>query len=247
MNTNEETSRRRGALHLLPKALMALTVLTVALTAAVISAQTEEAGKPRAGNDNITRFEAPGNLESNHDVGCVGADQVQNVYTPADLYPAVAKCARAGMPERGVFLFVLAGLYGRFDALRVADETAHQAIQVAKMQSLGALDEAAQQALNGGLERLTASPEAVATACREAVRIGPPAYHPRYMIQHGLDALAPPWNAPDPALVKDGLLRDFDAAAAWRQTLDSYLHCPASVLDSPPASGPRKATSPPGR
>jgi hypothetical protein len=241
MKVKKEPSRRRAELRLLAMALA--VALTAAVTTAGISAQTDKA---RAADENVTRIEAPGNLESSHDVGCVGADQVKNVYTPTDLYPAVAKCAGAGMPERGAFLFALAGLYGRFDALRVADETAHQAVLVAQMQALDALDEDRRQALNGGLQKLTASPEALATACREAVRIGPPSYHPRYMIQHGMAALTP-WDAPDPALVKDGLLKDFDPGAAWRQTLDSYLHCPASVLDSLPATAPRKAASPPGR
>ena len=52
-------------------------------------------------------------------------------------------------------------------------------------------------------------------------RIGAPDYYPRYMVQHGMQAFLISDGS-------DGLVKDFDAPAAWKQALDSYLHCPAA-------------------
>jgi hypothetical protein len=54
--------------------------------------------------------------------------------------------------------------------------------------------------------------------CKEVERIGPPAYFPRYMIQHGMGAFLNNGSG-------DGLVKDFDAKAAWQESLAGYLHC----------------------
>lgn len=147
----------------------------------------------------------------------LGTDKVKNTYTPVDLYASAAKCATTGKYAEGAFLFVIAGVYGRYDTMRVADRTAHQAVAVAR-QTLGLLDEDQQTAFRQVLRTSVGSPEGLAVACREVIRIGTPAYHPRYMIQHGMGAFI--GDAGD-----NGLVKNFDEQAAWKESLTSYLHC----------------------
>lgn len=168
---------------------------------------------------NIRNHESPGNLESTHDIGCIAADKVESRYTPADLYKAVSKCASARMYKEGAFLFAVAGVYGRFDTLRVVDKSAHQALGVARMQALGALDKDMQKAFENNLKQTLGDPKGLAAACKEIMRIGQPSYYPRYMIQHGMGAFLEKGTT-------DALAKDFDADAAWKQSLATYLHCP---------------------
>lgn len=195
------------------------TVFVVSIAAfsfsfAVAALAADSGTQPR-----IRNYEAPGNLESKNDLGCIGADKVENKYTPTDLYKAVSKCANTGMYKEGAFLFAVAGVYGRFDTLRVEDKSAHQAIAVARMQALSTLDKGKQTAFQEKLKATLGNPEGLAAVCKEIVRIGPPNYFPRYMIQHGMGAFLKSGGG-------DGLAKDFNAKAAWKQSLDSYLHCP---------------------
>jgi SepF-like predicted cell division protein (DUF552 family) len=167
----------------------------------------------------IKIYESPGNLESRYDIGCIGAHEVENKYTPTDLYKAVSKCANSGMYEEGTFLFAVAGVYGRFDALRVEDKSAHQAVVVASTETLSRLDKDKQTAFMKSLKATLDNPEGLAAVCKEIVRIGPPNYFPRYMIQHGIGSLLKEGAG-------DGLSKDFNAKAAWEQSLNDYLHCP---------------------
>lgn len=181
---------------------------------AVTALAADSGTQPRVRN-----YESPGNLESKYDLGCIGAHKVENKYSPTDLYKAVSKCANSGMYKEGTFLFAVAGVYGRFDTLRVEDKSAHQAIAVARMQALSTLDKGKQTAFQESLKANLGNPEGLAAVCKEIVRIGPPNYFPRYMIQHGMGAFLKSGGG-------DGLAKDFNAKTAWKQSLDSYLHCP---------------------
>jgi len=194
------------------------TVLVAAMAACSLGLAGPALAADPAAQPDIRNVEAPGNLESKYDLDCIGANKVENRYTPTDLYRAVAKCAAAGRYEEGAFLFALAGAYGRFDILRVEDNTAHQAVTVARMQALAGLNHDQQAAFQESI-KTALRPENLAAVCREVVRIGPPDYYPRYMVQHGMAALRG-------ANGGDGLLKDFDAKAAWQQALAGYLHCP---------------------
>ena len=167
----------------------------------------------------INNYEAPGNLESKNDLGCVGTEKLGNKFTPADLYKAVPACAKQGKYKEGAILFALAGTYGRFDTLRVTDKSAHQAVTILKMQMASAMPSDQQNAFKESVRRTTGNPDGLAAACKEIARIGPPNYYPRYMIQHGMSAFTK-------AGVDDGLVKDFNTSVAWKQSLDTYLHCP---------------------
>jgi hypothetical protein len=169
----------------------------------------------------VTNYETEGNLEVTHDIGCVDSGGLKNVYSSADLYKGLAKCIKDGAYERGVLLFVLAGVYGRYDTLRVADQTAHQATTMLRMTYFDSSDQSKKLAFFDKLKVALGTPEGLKAICSEVRKIGAPTYFPRYMIQHGLGAVLGDTS-------KGGLIDSFDSESAWEKSLDSYLHCPGA-------------------
>jgi hypothetical protein len=87
------------------------------------------------------------------------------------------------------------------------------------MQAFGAMPDQ-KQAFDDTVKKTAGNPDGLAALCKEVARIGPPGYYPRYMIQHGMGAFLKTGG-------DDGLVKDFDAKAAWKNSLDTYLHCPS--------------------
>jgi tetratricopeptide (TPR) repeat protein len=167
----------------------------------------------------ITNYEAPGNLEERFSLGCVGREQISNRYNPVELYIAAKKCIEQERYKDGNLLFTLAGVYTRFDIYRVDDKTVGGANAVLVMGIFGSVEQQKKEAFLPIMEDESKTPEKLAALCREIVQIGPPDYYPRYMVQHGMNAYL--GKVPG-----DGLVKDFDAKAAWKKALDTYLHCP---------------------
>lgn len=187
------------------RAIFVASITALSFGFTVGSFAADSATQPKFRN-----YEAPGNLESKYDIGCIGVDKVESKYTPTDLYKAMSKCVGSGMYKEGAFLFAVAGVYGRFDTLRVVDKTAHQAVTVARMQALGAMDKDKQPTFQESVKATLGNSEGLAAACKEIVRIGAPDYYPRYMIQHGMGA----FSRSDAG---EELVKDFDAKAAWKK------------------------------
>lgn len=175
------------------------------------------AQKPPAGASQSTSYEADGNLHSSNSVACVDVTEVTNRHTPADIFPGVRKCIDAGEYEKAGDLFLVAGTYGRFDMLRVADRTAHQAIMVLQLDHIGSAEEASvdsfQEAMKGRYDEGT---DDLKRICENVKRMGPPNYYPTYMLQHGMSAFTGAGG---------GIKSSFNEAEAWSASLDSYLHC----------------------
>ncbi len=169
-------------------------------------------------NAQIMSLEAEGNLRATQPIGCVGISTLTDTHTPADIFPGVRACIEAGEHSVAGELFFLAGVYGRFDMLRVTDQTAHQAIAVLRIENLGPIDPELVSAFQDEAAKLleSGSPEH-AGLCKLVKQLGPPAYHPVYMIQHGMGAFFGGG---------DSIKADFNAAKGWKESLDSYLHCP---------------------
>jgi hypothetical protein len=168
----------------------------------------------------VKNFEAPGNLESKGELGCIESNRFSNKFTPADLYKAVAVCAKQNKNKDAAILFALAGVYGRFDTLRVSDKSAHQAVTVLKMQMFSSLTPDQQSAFREVATKTLSNPDEIVSKCKIIKHLGPPNYHPSYMIQHGMGAFSESNSG-------NGLIKEFDSKAAWQQSLDGYLHCPS--------------------
>jgi hypothetical protein len=196
-------------LHKLAAVLLAVGTSLSGL-AGTASAQERQAPK-------VQNFNAPGNLESTVDLGCIPLNEAKNQYNPVDLFRASGTCVSAHRPDDAARLFALAGAYGRFDTLRVADRTAHQAILVVRSGIFGELPAADTDALTASLQKIMGDAALKQALCTDIARIGPPAYAPRYMIQHGIGAFTGDQG--------DGLVEKFDAASAWHTVLTDYVKC----------------------
>lgn len=167
----------------------------------------------------ITNYETQGNLQTESTLACVPLSKVTNQHTPADIYPGVAACIKSGDYEKAAPLYGLAGTYGRFDQLRVTDETARQAIQVLQINNFGDITETQQENFKKTmLASLETGSPSFTSMCDAVKQIGPPKYVPIYMIQHGMNAFH--------GTTGSGLNPNFDPSKGWQDSLTGYLHCP---------------------
>ncbi|TFZ04219.1 hypothetical protein [Ramlibacter rhizophilus] len=192
--------------------------LLLALWLAPTLAFSQPGSAPRA---NITNYEAPGSLAATQQLPCIDLADARPTMTPPDLHTAVRACIQAREFDRAARLFVLAGVYARFDAKRVADPSAHGAGRALIIQTTSAFSASDRERLAAGVKRLAGEDRRQQQAfCAQVRQLGVPQYLPRYMIQHGVDALsarASPQNA---------LVAPFDADAVWSHLQSSYMRCP---------------------
>lgn len=188
------------------------------LAAGLASANAHAADAPPPAP--IVNHTAAGSLESLHDIGCAPPSSLRNTYAPPDLYRGFAKCLAQDEFRNAAFLFMLAGAYARYDAMRVMDKSAHQAVPALRQQAVSAIAGSRKEAFRDTVKAMSRNQADQKALCQEAGRIGPPAYYPRYMVQHGLDAFAS-------TAAGKGLKRDFDGGTAWKTVLAEYLHCSA--------------------
>lgn len=168
----------------------------------------------------VVNYETQGNLEVKNKIDCESFAKLNNKLTPADLYNGMSDCFISKNYENATQLFILAGVFGRFDVQRVADPTAHQAISVMQMQVFQNLSDEQRSKFKEAIEKYLSqgSPQLVDT-CEKVRQIGAPEYYPRYMIQHGIRAFGA-------EQANQGLVSDFQPKVAWNKSLDTYLHCP---------------------
>lgn len=201
---------------------MSMWLLRVLLLLLPAIALAQPAAAPRIiieHDGRMMTFRAEGSLESTQAIGCVPLAGVRNSFAPPDLYLGVRECIGRDNYEDAAALFALASVYGRFDAERVADPSAAQAKSVLVMNAFAALPREKRTKLNEALGRVMRSPDALRRLCQEVQRIGMPAYHPSYMILHGIEAFSANPDA-------EPLRKDFDGQAFWKNLLVTYLHCP---------------------
>lgn len=165
----------------------------------------------------VRNHETEGSLESFKPLECVSADQVSNINTPADIFAGLAKCLELREYDLGASLYGIGMAYGVFDSRRVKDKTAHQAISVLRLNVLGGLNESAISDFQDSIDTVLGSESGHPKICDSLRRIGPPAYHPTYMIQHGMGAFG---------VGETGLVVNFEGDAAWSEILIESFSCP---------------------
>jgi len=172
-----------------------------------------------AGPAPVKSADTKSGLQSANDIGCTDVAHLRNIYTPVDLYRAVPACVERNDYDSAVFISVLAGVYARYDQMRVADESAYQAETVLRMKYLDSLTSDQQKKLVEMLRARANSPTKLTAMCDQIRGIGPPHYFPTYMVQHGVGAFVGSTSG-------DGLVTGFNGAQAWNEALTSYLNCP---------------------
>jgi hypothetical protein len=78
-------------------------------------------------NGSFTNVRIEGSLASTQTVGCIPVTEAKNSFIQADLYNGVAECLRQDRYDLANNLYLLAGVYSRFDAARISDKSAGQA------------------------------------------------------------------------------------------------------------------------
>lgn len=170
---------------------------------------------------NMVNVQTVGDLAPTQQLECIDLNEAKDTYTPPDLHTGIAKCLAKGDLNRAVRLFMLAGIYARFDVARVADRSVQDGGHALNMRTFAAYSTEQKQQFMQAIRTLAGNPEAFRTACAEVSKIGPPAYFPQYLVLHGLNAMMPGYSS-DHALVAD-----FDASGTWAKLKLQYLKCPA--------------------
>ncbi len=166
----------------------------------------------------IQTIEAEGNLESPNPCDCVELSEVTNEHNPADILTGMGKCIELKDFEKAAKLFAISGVYGTYDTYRVKDKSAHQALLVLQQNIFMNVDEDDKNSLLNSLKKtLEKGSDELNDVCQAIKEIGVPAYHPRYMIQHGIKAFMDNKG--------DGLVEEFDEEESLELALTNYLHC----------------------
>ncbi len=163
-------------------------------------------------------FESAGNLESKNELSCITIQEAKSTYTPADLFKSVSDCIDKDKDDNAAQLLILALAYGKYDSLRVADRSAHQAIGALKFKTFATSN---QEKLDEfdifRRENYSKGTKNRVSSCESIRKIGKPSYYPDYMINHGLNAFF--------AGNKSGLVESFNEDNSWRDVLYNYLKC----------------------
>jgi hypothetical protein len=150
-------------------------------------------------------------------LGCIDVGALTTRTTPVEMYAAVRKCIGDRQLSRAARLFAVAGVYGRFDTLRVADESAHQVIPALRHLLFSQLDETSTKEFQASAKSYSPGGSDHDDLCVQIRTLGPPTYDPTYMLSHGLSAITGNGG---------GVTPGFDAATAWQFSLSNYLNCP---------------------
>lgn len=164
---------------------------------------------------NVSNYEATGNLESPQPAGFVPVGMLSNKQNPVDIFTGLSACLKEQAFSEAAGLYLTGMAYGFFDTKRVSDKTAHQAISVLRMNLFGALPQAVLDQLQSALTSITSDNTGI---CENLTQLGPPAYKPIYMIQHGMGAFTG-------QSTKDGVVENFDSETAWKDALSTITKC----------------------
>lgn len=158
---------------------------------------------------------------------CQTIDQITPTQTPVELTQSMLACVQNNRYTDAVDLFNMAGVFAKFDTLRVPDKTAHQAYSVLKMNAGQALSEEQLEKFDAQSKKSLESDGYHEKLCATAKKIGKPTYTPTYMTNHGMAAFTgrtlPNEELSPPLGGKTG----FDTDHAWNHVLDTYLKCPS--------------------
>lgn len=196
--------------------------LAIGLTALHLSASAAEAVGTKP-SDGTSAGKPPLAAAS---IPCLEPAQLRNDMTPVVLNQVLASCINQNQQDNAVFAFALGGAYGYFDTLRVADETARQAVKVIRMVTMGSLAKDWLQAFQDHLNAVMGDRTQRRSVCATVRGYGPPAYYPKYMVDHGMAAMKAAMSGT--TLAARGLVENFDEAKSWNVAVNSYLLCEGS-------------------
>jgi len=161
---------------------------------------------------------------------CISFDKVNSQSAPPELYGSIGPCIQSNDYSSAVALFALAGMEVRFDMLRVADSTAHDAGTVLMRNTFESIPAEAQKKFHNAVSAVSADNSVRDYLCGWVQQVGPPSYYPTYMIMHGMNAVTARLTKTP---LKQELLPVQDATGTWRKIVASYLHCALTEQNVP--------------
>lgn len=171
-------------------------------------------------NGNITNIKIEGSLAPTQSLDCISLSEVKATYTPPDLHGAMMKCINIEKYDSAVMLFLLAGIYSRFDAERIVDRSAKAGGRVLIIRTFEKISSEQKALFAKRSNALWNDTSERQELCENVKRIGIPTYFPKYLVLHGLNA----YTSKNP--LENALVSDFNSQAIWDGLLDTYLHCP---------------------
>jgi len=151
-------------------------------------------------------------------VKCYSPEQLINTMTPVELYGSAATCIAQEKFSNAFVVYGLASSFSKFDTMRVIDVTSHDAPGILKNAAFSAVPPDKRNAFQKYAAPLFNDKAAVARLCKDIATVGYPTYYPRYMVNHGLQAVNKTLNG-------DGIVPQFNNVEAWKETLSTFLHC----------------------
>ena len=162
----------------------------------------------------VTNIITEGNLAVTHEFGCIPLADAQPVYTPPDFMRATLICINEGDFDTGTSLFGAALFYGMQDRDRVSDRSAPQGLTVLIRQTVSQIPPNQRAQFKQSLDSLRDKQSEIHAAfCRDIKQLGKPEYFPRYMVQHGMQAVLGTSENP--------LIEGFPADANWSDILST--------------------------
>lgn len=151
---------------------------------------------------------------------CLGLHALKPSYTPPDLHASLSRCIAQGKFSRAAQLFIVAGVYARFDGERLADSTAMAGGKILNAETVSRLTDEQRAQLRVAIQKILDEPAELKLVCSALEDTGYPRYFPEYLIQQGAQTAA------SDATPEDALLPAFDSQAVWEQLLATYALCP---------------------
>ena len=156
---------------------------------------------------------------------CLTKDAVTTQMDPPSLYESMAVCLKTKNYKDAAFLYGVGGAYGRFDTFRVIDQTAHtegsNALTEAFLKMMMSREDKTE--FREAMLDETMRGENHIEFCKGLWALGAPTYAPMYMIAKG-------HNQDIPHTTEAGLVKDFDAKAAWLKSISQQWRCPVDGL-----------------
>lgn len=141
-------------------------------------------------------------------LSCIDESEIENTFTPVELFTASSTCVKNENYEQAVELYYTAMIYGHFDRLRVEDKRGQQVLTVLRLNSFGSLNESQSEAFQAELDRFKRSGK----HCQFLKRLGKPTYIPYYMTKQT-------------NLQQNGLIQNIDSNKLWQSILIKYADC----------------------
>lgn len=168
------------------------------------------------GTPPVTNHESVGNLATTSPLACVSTTQVIPTNSAADVAAGARECVRQSRYDEAAELIMVASAYAHFDTQRVADKSAHSALNALFVKEFGSLPEAERNRLFASIDALDSDRSRKSAICSQLLSAPPPSYFPGYMVAHGMGA----FTGSD----KEPLIKDFNAPEAWSRSM-AFIKC----------------------